>query len=221
MKGWIARYGTFWGLLILWLLIGGLLIVATERRELHLTLNAWNVHGRDGLFMMATWLGDRRVAWAAGLVLCFWRVRWGITVLAAVIAAGLATETLKYGVLGPVPRPVAYFGEPTPLYLVPGFTNKLTHSMPSGHAAITFALFTALALGSRSRLLQGACFVVALISAYSRVYLSEHFLEDIYAGSLLGVVCAVTATLVAARVRPTATQEAGDTTGEAGGAAEG
>ena len=71
--------------------------------------------------------------------------------------------------------------------------------MPSGHSAIAFALMTALALVSTLKLetpprwQQGSLFVLALGAAFSRVYLSEHFLEDVYWGSLLGVVCGLVA----------------------------
>ena len=183
----------------LWLALAGLFVLAADRGELHLTLNTLNVYGGDAFYRAITWLGDRRVAWAVGLLLCFRGVRQGVAVLAAVIAAGLATEALKYGVYGPMPRPVAYFGEPSPLYLVPGFENKLDYTMPSGHAAIAFALFTSLALQTRVRSWQLGCIALALTAAYSRVHLSEHFLHDVYAGSLLGVLCGLLAHAV---VRP-------------------
>lgn len=43
----------------------------------------------------------------------------------------------------------------------------------------------------RSAGLKAAFFALALIIAFSRVYLSEHFFLDMYAGPLVGVCCAM------------------------------
>ena len=44
-----------------------------------------------------------------------------------------------------------------------------------------------------------ALFCLALLVAFSRVYLSQHFLNDIYAGSLLGTASALLAWLILSR----------------------
>jgi membrane-associated phospholipid phosphatase len=43
------------------------------------------------------------------------------------------------------------------------------------------------------RSLRAGLFLLALIAAYSRVYLSQHFFEDIYAGSFVGLIAALVA----------------------------
>ena len=43
------------------------------------------------------------------------------------------------------------------------------------------------------RLVLAALFFLALLGAYSRVYLSQHFFEDIYAGSFVGLIAALIA----------------------------
>ncbi len=207
-----VQWGTFFIPCLIWWVVAGLVLLVTDRGALHVTLNGVHFPGSDGFFRWATYLGDRRVAWIMGAAfLLSRRFRMGFTVLAATIGAGLLTELFKYQLLGPAPRPVAFFGDPTPLRLVEGFQNHLTHAMPSGHAAIAFALFTTLALRTPSRIGQGVCVLLALLCAASRVYLSEHFLEDVYAGSLLGVACALVAwALIRPDVPPATPQESTD-----------
>lgn len=215
LRAFLFRTWLFFLLYAVWLGLAGLLLAATERPELHLMLNNLNAFGGgDTFYTWANYLGDRRVAWVAGLLLCFAGPRRGAALLVAVIGAGLAAVGLKYGVFGPLPRPVTYFGEPTPLYLVPGIELKEFYTMPSGHTTIAFALFTTLAIQTRRWSVQAACCVLAIIAAYSRVYLSAHFLEDIVAGSLLGVACALIAHALIRPVRPAAAP--GDTPARAG-----
>jgi membrane-associated phospholipid phosphatase len=60
------------------------------------------------------------------------------------------------------------------------------NSFPSGHALSAFALFFCLLFVSRSHFLKILFFILALLAAYSRVYLSQHWLIDIYVGSIIG-----------------------------------
>ena len=61
------------------------------------------------------------------------------------------------------------------------------HSFPSGHALSAFALFFCLLFISKNHFMKIVYFSLAGIAAYSRVYLSQHWLIDIYVGSIIGV----------------------------------
>ena len=82
-----------------------------------------------------------------------------------------------------------------------------TFSYPSGHSAAASALFLTLALlaagaerrtGPR-RVLVGGGVALALLVAWSRVYLGVHYYTDVIGGLLLGSAGALAATLVARR----------------------
>jgi undecaprenyl-diphosphatase len=81
------------------------------------------------------------------------------------------------------------------------------YSFPSGHAAAASALFLTLALlatgaerraGPR-RFLIGAAVALAVLVAWSRVYLGVHYFSDVVGGLLLGSAGAVAATTVVRR----------------------
>jgi undecaprenyl-diphosphatase len=77
-------------------------------------------------------------------------------------------------------RPVRYTDV---RFLVP----KTEHgSFPSGHTATTFALATVLAWFFP--LWAGPLFLLAAVIGYSRVYVGVHFLSDVGAAALIGVV---------------------------------
>jgi membrane-associated phospholipid phosphatase len=65
------------------------------------------------------------------------------------------------------------------------------NSFPSGHSTSAFALFTCLALITENKLLKIIFIAFALTAAFSRTYLSQHWLVDVTFGSLIGTLSAV------------------------------
>jgi undecaprenyl-diphosphatase len=61
----------------------------------------------------------------------------------------------------------------------------------SSHAANAFGFATFTALIFKNKLFSITIFLFALINSYSRIYLGVHFISDVVAGALLGVVCAI------------------------------
>lgn len=62
------------------------------------------------------------------------------------------------------------------------------YSFPSGHAATSFALATVLAYFDRKR--RFLFYTIAILIAYSRIYLGVHYFFDIIGGALLGFTIA-------------------------------
>jgi membrane-associated phospholipid phosphatase len=81
------------------------------------------------------------------------------------------------------PRPwVAYEGD---LFCLQPVRSA---SFPSGHTSAAFALFVCLVLIT-PRKWTPLWMILAWATAYSRIYLSQHFLEDILFGSMIGMLC--------------------------------
>lgn len=93
------------------------------------------------------------------------------------------------------PRPVLYFQD-KPLFddlqKVDGVVlHKGLSSFPSGHTLSAFAVFTLLAFfTSGSKSLTALFISLAMLVAASRVYLIQHFVEDVWMGSIMGVILA-------------------------------
>jgi membrane-associated phospholipid phosphatase len=104
--------------------------------------------------------------------------------------ASLSAQLLKRTIFHDSPRPKRFFEGIHDLYFVPGIDNHMNFSFPSGHATSAFALYFSMALIITNKRLKLFLFIIALLAAYSRVYLSQHFFEDIYAGSIIGVITA-------------------------------
>jgi membrane-associated phospholipid phosphatase len=86
-------------------------------------------------------------------------------------------------------RPILFFKKlGVAIYEIQGVDYYSHFSFPSGHSTTAFALFVGLSLFIRNIPLKLIFLLLACITAFSRVYLSQHFLEDILAGSALGTI---------------------------------
>ncbi|MGB3948574.1 MAG: phosphatase PAP2 family protein [Bacteroidia bacterium] len=176
---------------LVYIIVGAFVLVFNTKIDLHLTLNNFHTPFFDSLFYYFTYLGDGFMALITVIILLTIKYRYAlITAIASLISAGI-TQTLKHTIYDDVVRPKKFFEGVQELYLVPGVDNHLYNSFPSGHATSAFALFFSLALITKSHSLKILLFIVAILTAYSRIYLSQHFFEDVYAGSLIGLTTTI------------------------------
>jgi membrane-associated phospholipid phosphatase len=162
-----------------------------SKAEIHLFFNSWHSPFFDTFFHYFTHVGDGFTALGIILILLAVRYRLALQVALATFISALITQTLKHTIFEDHVRPVEFFRNLGEIYLVPGVENHLYNSFPSGHSTCAFAVFISLALIVRSARLKTAYLIVALLIGYSRIYLSQHFFEDVYAGSLIGTATAI------------------------------
>ena len=175
---------------ILFLLAGMGVLWWHGRFGAHLFLNTFHSPLFDAWFPWVTHLADGITVTlvALGFLFSTWRA-FLMVGLPAVLSA-LATQLLKRTAFDWVDRPVEFLDRMDGLRLVEGLTMHHHNSFPSGHATAAFSLCFSLAviLARPTR----ACMAVgvAALLGYSRIYLSQHFLEDVLVGAVVGTVCA-------------------------------
>lgn len=139
----------------------------------------------DGFFSCVTHLGDAGLAWIAlGCALCVKRKYRAAGV--AVLAALLADVLLCNALIKPLVRRIRPYEINTAVQLL--IARPSDYSFPSGHTAASFAAASALLFAGKRRLAVGA-FVLAVVIAFSRLYLYVHFPTDVLAGAALGTLC--------------------------------
>jgi len=123
--------------------------------------------------------------WALGLVILwlagdsFWR-EWAVVQFAGIGVLAALVLAIKFRVRRKRPE-----GEWGRIYR---FTDP--HSFPSGHAARAFLIAT-IATGLGPAWLAIALWVWAPLVALARVAMGVHYLSDVVAGTLLGIVVAL------------------------------
>jgi membrane-associated phospholipid phosphatase len=77
------------------------------------------------------------------------------------------------------------------MYLVKGVPMLNSLSFPSGHSTSAFSAAVVLTYLTPKKYYGFVFLLLAIIIGYSRMYLSEHFFEDVVGGSAIGVFCTV------------------------------
>lgn len=143
----------------------------------------------DYFFMIITHLGDGIVAIILAFIISIKNVRMALYIILSYLSAGVVSYILKHWVYYDITRPhftFQYFVR-EPLNLVDGVDILALHSFPSGHSLSAFALFFCLLFMSEKNWQKMLYFILAILAAYSRVHLSQHWLVDIFVGSIIGV----------------------------------
>ncbi|HEU4555777.1 MAG TPA: phosphatase PAP2 family protein [Chitinophaga sp.] len=185
----LFRKNTYFFLpLLLWVLAGGFMQSIFTPEELFRGINQTHNSVADVLMTGLTYLGDG-AAFAVVLVCTLIARKYKLFLigLVSILAVALIVQTAKHAI--DAPRPLLYFQNASFVHVVKWVSVHYHNSFPSGHSAGAFALFCYLALIDNNKL-RGLLFVsLALVAAYSRIYLAQHFFADIYIGSIIGTGC--------------------------------
>lgn len=160
-----------------------------SKADCFILLNGRHAAWLESFFAWFTLLGDGVLV--AGL--CVWllarrRYLQVVHLLAAYIVSGLVAQLIKHATH--MPRPRVFFQPEQYDQFIEGITGGGWSSFPSGHTTTAFAVATVLAFYTSNKWLQGVYLLLAIAVGYSRIYLGQHFLEDVQAGSIIGVFVA-------------------------------
>ena len=204
MKKLFQRNIVFIVLSLILLGVLGLALLYIPQGELHLLLCDRHTPARDIFYRYYTQVAEWFPYIVCVILLLFSRIGDGVFASAAMILSALTTQLFKNIINAP--RPIKWFELNMPdvqLPLTPGVEVHSWFSFPSGHTTSFFALaFVVSILFSRETstsslsstnrsynyLFQVGLFFLAALGGYSRIYLSQHFARDVFAGILVGVI---------------------------------
>lgn len=163
-------------------------LLFVSKATVHLFINQYHNPFFDFFFKNLTWLGSGWAVAVLFILLLFKHKRVAVIYLAGNLLITLVVQGLKHLVFNDVLRPAAYFKGLHPLYLIPGEAMHLYNSFPSGHSSTAFGIFIILVYLTKNPWGKFGWLTLALLIAFSRVYLSQHFVIDTLAGSIIGTI---------------------------------
>ena len=178
-------------------LVLGIALLITQKAELHLALCQPHTTGLDTIVPIITNLVDW-LPYVVVVLLLFYRAGWATFLASNLLLSTIIVQPIKHIVHAP--RPLTWFAENMPdvtLPLVEGVRMNHWLSFPSGHTTTFFVLFYSLSIilcaenVTGKMILSFLCFLCASFGAYTRIYLSQHFALDIFAGILIAVLSTI------------------------------
>jgi membrane-associated phospholipid phosphatase len=158
------------------------------RHDIYFAVNGFHTDFLDSVEPYITYIGDGVTVIIISLILmivCSYRASFLLITSYALTA--LTAQILKYSF--DMPRPKVYFAnELDKIHFVKGLYILTVHSFPSGHTVTAFSAGVVITYLAKNKAWGAALLFVALMVGYSRMYLSQHFFEDVTVGSAVGVL---------------------------------
>jgi membrane-associated phospholipid phosphatase len=189
LSGVLSRNPAYFFGYFLFVLLLSVYCISINKSEGFLLINRFHFKMLDYFFILFTNLGNGLFII---LVIVFMFIRkkigWTLQIGISFLVSGIIVQVLKHIIHSP--RPKLFFG-PAAIHYIKGITGTGLSSFPSGHTASVFALTTLLCIYFQDRK-SGIFFIlIAALTGFSRIYLSQHFPIDVLAGSFAGVLVSI------------------------------
>lgn len=171
-------------------MLGGILLLFIEKGDSILYFSAQRNPFSDTFFTYFT-KGGEHAAYIIFLGIMLFFVNYRAALMLPLIGGSVAIVSAITKSIFAQPRPALYFKEAGILEMIVPVSGVAMHggntSFPSGHTMSAFALYTFLALTiSYKRSWSLVLLLVAVLVGVSRIYLVQHFLEDVVTGAAIG-----------------------------------
>ncbi|MEO7394116.1 MAG: phosphatase PAP2 family protein [Chitinophagaceae bacterium] len=165
-------------------------MVTYTKEEGFYLLNLYHGSILTYIFIYTTYLGDGFFCIATGILLFLINKRFlGLMILSSYAISGIIAQVLKYFIIEP--RPAILLKDSSYQYFIDDVTLHNLHAFPSGHTASAFALASVLSFAAKNKSYSIIFLCGAVLVGYSRIYLAQHFIDDVLAGAVIGVVSVI------------------------------
>ena len=158
--------------------------------EIYFAVNSRHNDFLDGIEPYITDLGNGWTIVVLAALLTLYNYRIAFLMVTTFLVTSLAVQIVKF--FFDAPRPKLYFkDELGKLYFVKGVDILSHDSFPSGHTLTAFATGVLITYLVKNKSWGILLVFYGVMVGFSRMYLSEHFFEDVIGGSVLGVFLAI------------------------------
>jgi membrane-associated phospholipid phosphatase len=154
--------------------------------EIYFAVNGRHNDFLDSIEPYITDLGNGWTIIALAAIVVLYNYRVAFLLVTTFIVTSLSVQWVKF--VFDAPRPKLYFKDQiSELHFVKGVDILSHNSFPSGHTLTAFATGVLIAYLVKNKTWSILLLLYGVMVGFSRMYLSEHFFEDVVAGSALGV----------------------------------
>jgi membrane-associated phospholipid phosphatase len=190
IKDVIQRIRPFF-ILYLVLLCGCFVIkLIYSKDEIYFAVNTRYSDFLDTVEPYITDLGNGWTIVILSAILALYNYRVAFLMITTFVVTSLSVQIAKF--FFAAPRPKLYFKDQlSKLHFVKGVEMLSHHSFPSGHTLTAFATGVLVTYLVKNKNWSILLLFYGVMVGFSRMYLSEHFFEDVIGGSMMGVFLAI------------------------------
>jgi len=160
------------------------------KHQIYFAVNGLYSDFADQIAPYITDLGNGWTIIALSAILALFNYRTAFLMATTYAITSLSVQIVKY--IADASRPaLLYQDELSRIHQVKDVYLLKYYSFPSGHTVTAFSTALLVTYLLKNKNWGWLLFIVAVAVGYSRMYLSEHFFEDVTVGSALGVVLTV------------------------------
>lgn len=178
----------------------GLYLIVTSliigRTDFFLLLNTDLGTASDYFFRFLTNIGDGIILVPVAILFLKYQRNKLPLLFSAILFSTLITQLVKIFVFPEMLRPTAVITDGRLIHTVRGVELLSAYSFPSGHTTTAFCVFLLACLFIKNTWVIPIGFLFALLVAYSRIYLAQHFPLDVGGGMITAVISILLSLLV-------------------------
>jgi membrane-associated phospholipid phosphatase len=181
-----------------WFFIPYLLIICAcliikltfSREEIYYAVNARYSDWADTIAPYITDIGNGWTTVTLSAIMLLFSYRKAFLLASTYAITSISAQIIKH--IFDAPRPQLYFKDQLMrIHFIKGTDQLSLHSFPSGHTVTAFSTALLITYWCKNKLWGLPLLLIAILVGYSRMYLSQHFFEDVTAGSAIGVIFTV------------------------------
>jgi membrane-associated phospholipid phosphatase len=154
--------------------------------EIYFAVNTRHTDFLDTIEPYITDLGNGWTIVGLAALLTLYNYRYAFLMATTFAITSLSVQVVKF--IFDAPRPKLYFKDQlSKLHFVKGIEILSHNSFPSGHTLTAFATGALITYLAKNKSWGILLIFYGVMVGFSRMYLSEHFFEDVVGGSALGV----------------------------------
>jgi len=161
-----------------------------SREAIYFAVNSANSTWADYIAPYITDIGNGWTVIILAVIFALFNFRGAFLIATSYGITSILVQIVKR-IVG-APRPKLYFYDQlSHIHFVKGMYIDTFDSFPSGHTVTAFSAAIAITYLSKNKGWAIPLLLIAILVGCSRMYLSEHFFEDVVAGSIMGAVVTV------------------------------
>jgi membrane-associated phospholipid phosphatase len=166
------------------LIIALFLLIVDSKKAGFILLNPYHSDFLNYVFEAITFIGNGFFSVAFCLILLVIKKRHlSFIVFICFATSGIVAQVLKAFISEA--RPALFLQKSTYPYFIDHVTLHNFHSFPSGHTTSAFALVAIIAFAVKDKKYAFLLLALGALVGYSRIYLGQHFLQDVTVGSFM------------------------------------